>query len=136
MHAIEAKMNQIREAFYLVDSVSWGDERMSFKKVIVVCSKFREPDDPPMIVPLFPFGKVTATPGALARVSTAHCVRSLLRHVIGDWGDIEDDDVDANVRSLEDGCRIVSVYCNGDETLRIITEGDRSVTTLLLPGEY
>ena len=61
----------------------------------------------------------------------------LYRHLSGDWGDVDPEDWQANQSALEHGERLLSVYCISDElTLWIITEWDRSVTTLLLPSEY
>ena len=69
----------------------------------------------------------------------------LTRHSIGDWGQVCREDWDANDKAVEDGSRILSAYpidaakpCKGfgDNTLWIITEADRSVTTFLLPDEY
>ena len=137
MNQIQDKMNQIHAAFRLVESVEWDDERMILKKVIVIASDYRKADDPAMVVPLFSYGTVVATPGALTKVGTANCVRCLLRHLAGDWGVVEGRDERDNVLSLEEGYRIWSSYRTEDgERLWIITEADRSVTTLLLPGEY
>lgn len=61
----------------------------------------------------------------------------LQRHLQGDWGDVDPQDWQANQCALEHGDRLLSVYRINDElTLWIITEGDRSVTALLLPEEY
>ena len=63
----------------------------------------------------------------------------LARHKGGDWGDTCDEDWDTNNWSLLNGERIVSVYknaCGTGETVWVITERDRSSTTLLLPSEY
>jgi hypothetical protein len=137
MHQIQDKLNQILAAFYLVDSVEWDEERMIYKKVIVVGPDYRDADEPALIVPLFSFGTVVATPGALSKVGTRDCVRSLLRHLAGDWGVVDGEDPRGNVLSLEEGYRIKSSYRTEDgERLWIITEADRSVTTLLLPEEH
>jgi hypothetical protein len=56
---------------------------------------------------------------------------------MGDWGDLDEEDRRENERSLEDGCRLLSAYHLRDGTkIWIITEADRSATTLLLPSEY
>jgi len=70
----------------------------------------------------------------------------IARHVTGDWGDVCPEDAQANEEALQAGSRIFSVYVlppplSEGETLAtakvwIITEADRSLTTLLLPGEY
>ena len=61
----------------------------------------------------------------------------LRRHVIGDWGDVDEVDRQANEQSLLDDSRILSAYkLSTGERLLIITEADRSSTTVLLPSEY
>ncbi|AMU85990.1 hypothetical protein [Dehalococcoides mccartyi] len=68
--------------------------------------------------------------------------KSLNRHVKGDWGDVDEDDKQTNDQALKQGTRLLSVYNddrfpkNGVATIWIITEGDRSVTTILFPDEY
>lgn len=93
----------------------------------------------PAPAPLFPLGRVVATPGAL-RLLEAYAeapTTYLARHVAGDWGNVSASDVRANLQALDDGARLVSAYLlPGGERLWIITEYDRSVTTLLRPEEY
>jgi hypothetical protein len=88
--------------------------------------------------PLFPLGRIVATPGALDALYrcgiAAH--QFLRRHVMGDWGDVPPDDASANWMSVRHGARILSSFNVADERLWIITEADRSVTTLLLSTEY
>jgi hypothetical protein len=85
-----------------------------------------------------PLGKVVATPGAikLIRERGEHPLDYLARHATGDWGDLDDQDRVENERSLKYGWRIVSSYPIGQQCIWIITEADRSVTTILLPEEY
>lgn len=88
---------------------------------------------------LFALGQVVATPGALDLLDrTASNAQDLLvRHQSGDWGSVPPEDAEENRRSIEAGYRILSSYFLSDsERLWIITEADRSVTTLLLPHEY
>lgn len=89
---------------------------------------------------LFPLGQVVATHGALDLLdrSATNAFALLQRHQAGDWGDIHPDDVTANREAVQNGFRILSSYPLGTqaERLWIITEADRSVTTLLLPSEY
>lgn len=63
---------------------------------------------------------------------------SLIRHATGDWGDIHPDDRGMNEAALEHGNRIFSVYEYPEDktVIWIITEADRSVTTVLFPDEY
>ncbi|KPA90340.1 hypothetical protein ACMGT0_20210 [Pseudomonas sp. RHF3.3-3] len=63
----------------------------------------------------------------------------LSRHLVGDWGDLDDEDKQSNKQALEHGLRLLSAYkidAAGEDKLWIITEADRSCTTLLLPSEY
>ncbi len=87
----------------------------------------------------FSFGQVVATPGALAALREAGDVAYLfiLRHVTGDWGDLDEEDCQANEDALRRGSRLLSAYRTSlGVKIWIITEADRSVTTLLLPEEY
>lgn len=62
---------------------------------------------------------------------------ALSRHITGDWGEVDAEDKRANDQSLIDGSRLLSAYRSQDGTkFWIITEADRSVTTVLLPEEY
>jgi hypothetical protein len=88
---------------------------------------------------LFPVGRLYATPRALEALAYAGQVPEhfLRRHVSGDWGELAEDDRRANVRALETGGRIFSRYTTVlGERLWIITEADRSATTILRPEEY
>ena len=90
-------------------------------------------------IPLFALGQIVATPGALALLEKAQKSPSefLLRHLRGDWGDLCRDDKAENELSLKQGFRLLSSYPVTDtDTIWIITEADRSVTTVLLPAEY
>jgi hypothetical protein len=87
----------------------------------------------------FPLGLIVGTPGALAALAEAGetPVGFLRRHVSGDWGDVDEEDWQANEQSLLDDSRILSAYkLSTGERFWIITEADRSSTTLLLPSEY
>ncbi len=86
----------------------------------------------------FPLGQVVATPGALKLLEEAgkDPLSYLSRHRSGDWGELDPQDRRENELSLKHGRRLVSSYPIGDEKVWIITEADRSVTTILLPSEY
>lgn len=87
----------------------------------------------------FPLGRVLATPGALAALAECGQVADALlsRHVGEDWGDLDDFDRMANNWSLLSGGRLFSAYTlTNDVKVWVITEADRSATTLLLPSEY
>jgi hypothetical protein len=90
-----------------------------------------------MIGPL-PLGRVVATPGALKILLEAgeDPLRYLARHASGDWGNLDEHDRRENELSLRHGWRILSSYPVGEKTIWIITEADRSATTVLLPEEY
>ena len=86
---------------------------------------------------LFPLGQLAATPGALAAIPPKDIIHALGRHSRGDWGEVEDEDKVANDRALKMGARLLSVYESTHGTRYwIITEADRSVTTVLLTSEY
>ena len=90
-------------------------------------------------IPLFPPGRLVATPGALAVLEQVNKspLEFLSRHLRGDWGDLCQEDKGENELSLKCGFRLLSSYQVTDsEKLWIITEADRSVTTLLLPADY
>ena len=87
----------------------------------------------------FPLGQVVATPGALdALEDTGQSPLEFLdRHVHGDWGELSEEDRQENEFSLREGFRLLSAYRLTDGTkIWIITEADRSATTILLPEEY
>ena len=93
----------------------------------------------------FSLGRILATPGALGACSPEHLLNCLKRHTSCDWGLIDEDDRGTNDEAVANGDRLLSAYpidpakpCKGygDNCLWIITEADRSVTTLLLPDEY
>lgn len=89
--------------------------------------------------PLFSSGKLTMTCGIAERVQQGvlNPLPYLRRHLTGDWGDICEDDRKQNALALKHNNRLLSVYrVTPFLTIWIITEGDRSVTTVLLPDEY
>jgi hypothetical protein len=84
-------------------------------------------------------GHIVATPGVLAALeqSGEQPCEFLSRHASGDWGDLCEEDRKENEFSLTHGFRVLSSYrLRTGTTLWIITEADRSSTTLLLPSEY
>jgi hypothetical protein len=90
-----------------------------------------------MTAPLL-LGRVVATPGALKLLmeAKAHPFDLLARHATGDWGELCAFDRRQNEVALRDGYRLLSSYPVGRERIWVITEADRSVTTILLPEEY
>ena len=90
-----------------------------------------------MTAPL-PLGRVVATPGALKLLMEAggHPFDYLARHATGDWGDLCAFDRGQNEIALREGYRVLSSYDVPAGRVWIITESDRSITTILLPEEY
>ena len=87
----------------------------------------------------FQLGRVVATPGALSALEKAEQLPAefLDRHVNGDWGDVSEADKQENEVSIEQRFRILSVYTtSAGDRIWILTEADRSVTTILLSSEY
>jgi hypothetical protein len=100
-------------------------------------SQFQEPPNPKKA--LFQLGQVVATPGAMAALQEAgqQPEEFLYRHVTGDWGELDEHDRQENERAVKEGNRVFSAYqTNQGVKIWVITEWDRSVTTLLLPSEY
>jgi hypothetical protein len=90
-------------------------------------------------MPKFSLGQVLATPGALAAIQETQDSPwiYLRRHSEGDWGEVNAEDAAENVLSLRDGFRLLSAYTiTSGIKIWVITERDRSATTILLPEEY
>jgi hypothetical protein len=87
--------------------------------------------------PKFSLGQMVATPNALNHIPNDEILCALSRHVRGDWGTLDAEDRESNERALKHGGRLVSSYVSiGKVKFCIITECDRSVTTVLLPEDY
>jgi hypothetical protein len=84
----------------------------------------------------FPLGQVAITANASLRLSTEVVWTALSRHAAGDWGDLCPEDTLSNDEALKHGGRLFSAYGEGDSRFWLITEADRSVTTVLLPEDY
>jgi hypothetical protein len=88
----------------------------------------------------FKIGQLVLTPGALAAITESgespwHFVAQ--RHLAGDWGEVDEEDWRLNDEAVKDGSRILSAYTLKSKVrIWIITEADRSATTILLPAEY
>jgi hypothetical protein len=82
-------------------------------------------------------GQLGMTPAAAAALTHTEMMTALRRHLAGDWGDVDEHDWQENELSLEKGFRLLSAY-HTDAGLRfwILTEADRSHTTVLLPEDY
>lgn len=83
-----------------------------------------------------PLGELVITANASLRLSTEEVLTALRRHACGDWGDLCPEDAMANDDALHQGGRLLSAYGDGQFRFWIITEADRSVTTILLPEDY
>lgn len=85
---------------------------------------------------LFPLGQVVATPGAVAATTDEERTTFLYRHQIGSWEETCREDRMENTLALFHGLRILTVHSASGGKVWIITEADRSVTTILTPEEY
>ena len=85
----------------------------------------------------FRLGRIVATPNALGHLTEADILNAIARHQSADWGELDRHDREANDRALQEGTRLLSAdtAANGIR-FWIITEADRSVTTILLPEDY
>ncbi|MCA9196004.1 MAG: hypothetical protein KDA87_00640 [Planctomycetales bacterium] len=87
--------------------------------------------------PRFELGSVYVTAGIRCSVDSDDLLHGFMRHVTGDWGDLCEEDRQANEQACEIGTRILSSYTDRNQVrFWIITEADRSATTALLPDEY
>jgi len=84
-----------------------------------------------------PLGQIVATSNAVEQFTKSVMLLAIARHAAGDWGDVCEEDWLANDEALEVGNRLHSAYCTPDGVkFWIITESDRSITTILLPDDY
>jgi hypothetical protein len=84
----------------------------------------------------FPLGRLVLTTNAARRLAPRDITEGLRRHAAGDWGELDPSDAALNDSALGTGDRLLSAYGAGDRRFWIITEADRSVTTVLLPEDY
>ena len=93
--------------------------------------------DPKDKVPKFAPGRLMATRNAVQSLSIDDILYALHRHILGDWGDLCEEDWQANEDALASGGRLLSVYHTASGVkFYVITEWDRSGTTVLLPEDY
>lgn len=85
---------------------------------------------------MFSLGQIVSTPGAFNYLQPYEIECIFNRHVNGDWGDLCEEDKQANNDALKHGDRILSAYIIRGQKIWIITEADRSSTCVLLPSEY
>jgi hypothetical protein len=89
------------------------------------------------MMPKFPLGQTVITAHAKDVLPELDVLLALQRHHSGDWGDVDNQDGQMNLAGLHTGGRLVSIYKSvRGQKFYIITEGDRSVTTVLLPEDY
>ena len=91
----------------------------------------------------FELGELVITTNAARKLAAADVFVCLIRHHLGDWGELDAEDITENNRALEQGHRVLSVYDvtdGGDDATQvrfyIITEWNREATTVLLPEDY
>jgi hypothetical protein len=89
-----------------------------------------------VVGPLFPMGKVVITSIAMEYLLPGEIVCALARHASGDWGNVSEADWERNNLAVREGWQIGSVYQSiGRIKFRVVTECDRSVTTVLFPED-
>ena len=84
----------------------------------------------------FPYGRIAATRRVIDKLDGRTISRLLTRHLHCDWGDVCDEDWKINDHAVKNGERLLSSYQVGAEKVFIITEWDRSATTILFADEY
>lgn len=85
----------------------------------------------------FPPGRLLITPGAIGAVTKTDSMYAFFRHLQGDWGDVSESDWKRNDQALKSGGRLFSVYhSSAGREFWIITEADRTSTTILMPEDY
>jgi hypothetical protein len=90
-----------------------------------------------MLVSLFPLGQLVATRNVVDSVPQGEILKALARHTKGDWGDLDAEDKELNDLAVLQGSRLLSSYkTESGVKFWIITECDRSYTTVLFPEDY
>ena len=85
----------------------------------------------------FELGRLLITPNAVRVLVNEDVLHALARHVRGDWGELSEEDRKENELSLREGFRLLSAYRDRNGVkFWVITEADRSATTVLLPQDY
>ena len=89
------------------------------------------------VQPKFAFGQIVSTPNALNKIPNDEILNALSRHLQCDWGTLDPEDWESNEQALKHGGRLFSAYYSIQKIkFWIITEADRSATTILLPEDY
>ena len=81
-------------------------------------------------------GDIVITPNARSILTPAEITSALKRHSQGDWGDLCENDAETNNHAYHDGRRLLSAYGQGKRRFWIITDGDGTLTTILMPADY
>jgi hypothetical protein len=84
----------------------------------------------------FPLGRMVMTLGVQTSIPMDEIIAALSRHAAGDWGAVDAEDVTANDQAVNREERLLSAYETSAGRIWILTEADRSITTVLLPDEY
>ena len=86
---------------------------------------------------LFELGRIVITRDAIAEISWENILAAIRRHVHGDWSNVEAEDRQANDDALRCDDRLLSSYESARQIeFWLLTEWDRTVTTILLPSDY
>ena len=92
---------------------------------------------PAIPIAIFRLGRIVATPCLLKSINQDEILAGIRRHQAGDWGDLREEDRRENDLCLNNGGRLLSVYHSAKGVkFYIITEADRSATTVLMPEDY
>ena len=93
---------------------------------------------PQTVTAKFDPGRIVITPAAMKEIDPDYGIAALTQHLQGKWGIVDREDWEANDEALKEGGRLISSYPlpNDAGDFWIITEADRSVTTILLPEDY
>jgi hypothetical protein len=86
--------------------------------------------------PKFPLGRLIITTNASEQLPLPEVNAALARHASGDWGELSHADAKQNQYALKHGSRLFSVYASSAGKFWVITEADRSATTILMPEDY
>jgi hypothetical protein len=90
-----------------------------------------------LVLAKFRLGHIVTTPNALSELTDEDILMGIQRHQAGDWGDVGTHDREANESALIEGTRLLSVYRSAAGIkFWLITEANRSATTILLPENY
>ncbi len=91
----------------------------------------------PIPLAKFRLGRIVMSHNAMNSLNEHDIFTAIQRHQSGDWGDVDQDDRAANDRALIEGTRLLSLYqTSSGVTFWLLTEADRSFTTVLLPEDY